>query len=134
MAISAPVSSAALAGVYDEIESILKRYSPPLAIREGTKKGKRDFHLVTTKEVRIAGRMKDSLQFASLIEQQHFIGFYFMPIYLNPELHERLSPALLRALKGKYCFHLKSITPELRKGMEEALEIGLQYYRKNGWL
>jgi hypothetical protein len=29
---------------------------------------------------------------------------------------------------------LKSITPELRNGMEEALEIGLEYYQKNGWL
>lgn len=134
MASSAAAKSVTLDALYDEIESLLKRYSPPFTVRTGTVKGKRDYNLVTIKEVTIEGRKREGLYFASVIGQKDFVGFYFMPLYMAPEMAETLSPALMKLLRGKSCFQVKVMTAELRKGMKDALERGMKCYQENGWV
>jgi hypothetical protein len=124
----------ALEILFHDLESVLRRYSPPFASQTGTVKHKSDLHLSTSKEVMIAGRKKQSVSFASIILQRDYVGFYFMPIYTCPDLHERLSPVLLRLLRGQNCFHIKEMSPVLHQAIEEALEIGKQCYAENGWL
>lgn len=134
MASSAAAKSVTLDALYDEIESLLKRYSPPFTARTGAVKGKRDYNLMTTKAITLEGRKREGLYFASVIGQKDFVGFYFMPIYMAPEMGETLSPALMKLLQGKSCFQVKVMTPELRKGMKDALERGMKWYLENGWL
>jgi len=46
----------------------------------------------------------------------------------------KLSPALLKLLQGKTCFHVKAMNEELKKDIEAALVLGIQAYRERGWL
>ncbi len=43
-------------------------------------------------------------------------------------------PELLKLLKGKSCFYIRDLSPEIVSQVEEALEIGFNLYKKWGWV
>ena len=92
------------------------------------------FNLVSHKPVVIAGRKKEALWFVSALVQKGYVGFYFMPIYMNGPLQKQFSPAFMKYLKGKSCFHIKKNDPAIMKEIEKAFKIGYEVYKKNGWL
>jgi hypothetical protein len=122
-----------LSEIYDELESILSKFSPPFIARTNCVRNKRNYVLVSEKEVVIDGRKRPELWFSGVIEQKGYIGFYYMPIYCDPK-SPKLSPALMKLLKGKSCFYVKVLTPELRRDIQTALRAGAQSYKKLGWV
>ena len=98
---------------------------------------KRDLHLQAPKPVTVpgvyGGKPKD-VAMASIILQKGYVGFYFLPVYLNPAVQKKLSPALRKLLKGKTCFYIRGLSPELLKDVEAALEIGRADFEKRGWI
>ena len=120
--------------VYSEIESLLKPYGKKLIERTGTVKNKRDYHLWCDGPIEFMGRKYPELSFASVIEQKSFVGLYLMAVYGNPAVKKQLSPALLKLLKGQSCFHVKQLTPELKRDISSALEVSYEGYCKLGWI
>jgi hypothetical protein len=127
-----------LADVYAEVEKLLTRHAPPFRTDVGYKTGdKKAFQLTVPKPVAIPGAYggkPTNVMMAAVILQKGYVGFYLMCIYMNEAVKTKLSPALLKLLKGKTCFHLKKLDDELRKDIELALELGTKAYRERGWL
>lgn len=123
---------AALDAVFDELKAILTRYASSFTVREGAVKNKRDYHLILQKPLVIDGRKRDDLWFASIIQQKDSVGFYFTCMY--EDVKSKLSPELLKHLDGKCCFHMKALTPGLKKDVDAALKAGLVAYKKRKWL
>lgn len=117
--------------IYNTLKPLLQEYAPPLVAVIDTDS---DYGLVSQKEVEIAGRKRKSVFFASVEIQKQFVGFYYMPIYAETELKTVFQPELLSLLKGKSCFHIKRLTPELIEQIRQALKIGFELYKKNGWV
>jgi len=126
-----PLSQAELVEIYNGLKKILKKYEDPL-------KPKLDldsrYDLWSFKDVEIAGRKRKEVFFASIIIQSTYVGFYYMPIYTDVELKEVFKPELLKLLKGKSCFYIKDLSPEIISQIEKALEIGFKLYKKRGWI
>src|SRR5258708_6770764 len=80
--------------------------------------------LISEKAVVIEGRKREELWFASALVQKGYVGFYYMPVYMNEAVRSQLKPELLKCLKGKACFHIKKNDPLLFDQIGEALEIG----------
>jgi len=126
-----------LEAIYGELEKILLRHAPPckrgaLAVRD-----KRSLELVVPKPVAVPGAYGGKpvdLQLAALILQKDYVGFYLMCIYMNAEVKKKISPALLKLLKGKTCFHIKALDEALKNDIEAALALGVKNYRERGWL
>lgn len=120
-----------LATIFDQLRPLLARYSPPLL-------PKRDeagyYDLWSFKDLIIAERKRKEVFFAGLIIQKSYVGFYYMPVYTDPETKEFFKPELLRLLKGKSCFHVKKVTPELLDQISDALERGYRLYQERDWL
>ena len=123
-----------LDSVFDDIKAILSKYAKPFTVREGAVKNKRDYHLIIQKPLVIDGRKKDELWFASVIQQKHNVGFYFMPLYCCGQDGAKLSSELMAHLDGKCCFHMTALTPGLKKDIDAALKAGLAAYRSRKWL
>ena len=114
---------------------MLKRYAPPFTICPPGKVGKkRTYGLWSQKELEIEGRKRPAVYFASVIEQKDYVGFYCMPIYMNPKLKAKVAPRLLKLLKGKCCFHVKATASELVGDMKALLDLGLDCFKKSGWV
>jgi hypothetical protein len=126
-----PTDVKELVEIFNQLKTILKKY-------EGVLKPKFDldskYDLWSFKDVEIAGRKRKEVSFASIIIQSKHVGFYYMPIYTDRKLEEVFKPELLKLLKGKSCFHIKKLDPELKKQIEEALDIGYNLYKERGWI
>lgn len=129
--------AASLETAYDTLHQLLSRRSPPLKSKTGTVRGKRDFHLVIPNPMVVPGAYGGKpveIDLASLILQKDYVGFYFMPIYIEPNLKKKLSPSLTKLLQGKTCFHIKRLDDDLLKHVEAALDEGVKFYKGRGWL
>jgi hypothetical protein len=129
---------APLESVFEELVEIMMRHAPPfrtdIACMSG---GKKSFQLTVPKSVVVPGAYGGKpvdLQMAAAILQKDFVGFYLMCVYMNNAVKKKLSPALLKLLKGKACFHLKYLDDGLRKDIEAALTLGEKSYQERGWM
>jgi hypothetical protein len=120
-----------LNAIFVELRTLLKQYQPPLVPKLDD-----DAHydLWSVKDLVIAGRERKEVFFAGLIIQKAYVGFYYMPVYANPDMKEVFAPELLKLLKGKSCFHLKKLDGALKRQIEHALAAGIECYRENGWI
>jgi hypothetical protein len=124
--------------VYEELEKLLKRHAPPFKTTtvSGARQ-KKSFQLIVPKPVSIPGAYGGKpvdLMMAAAILQKGYVGFYLMYIYTDQSGKKKLSPALLKLLKGKTCFHVKKLDDGLREDIEAALELSTKCYKERGWL
>jgi len=137
MATPAKAKEAPLAAVYQELAKLLKRHSPPFKICDAGARGKSSLQLTVPKPVAIPGAYGGKpidLMLAAAILQKGYVGFYLMCVYMNAETKKKLSPSLLKLLKGKSCFHVKKLDEGLKKDIEAALELGTKLYKERGWV
>lgn len=117
--------------IYKRLKKILKKYEKPL-------KPKMDLDskcdLWSIKDVEIARRKRNEVFFAGLIVQSKYVGFYYMPVYVDTSLKEVFKPELLKLLKGKSCFHINSLDDKLEKQIDSAIKKGYTLYKKRGWI
>lgn len=117
--------------IFTEIRSMLERYAPPFVARTDSKGG---YHLWSAKGmVDQRGKTKDCF-FAGVIPQTGYIGFYYMPVYTNPERKAMFEPELLSLLKGKSCFYVRRLEPAVKRQMRAALRSGFRLYKERGWV
>ncbi|HBV66926.1 MAG TPA: hypothetical protein DEF04_01160 [Clostridiales bacterium] len=118
--------------IYNRLKLQLKKYESPLIAKFDMDSR---YDLWSVKDVVIDGRKKNEVFFAGLIIQSSYVGFYYMPIYEEPEKMKKLfSPELLKLLKGKSCFHIKKLNEGLEKEIEYALKEGYELYKERGWV
>lgn len=117
--------------IFNTLRSLMAEYQPPFVARMDDSS---HFDLWSEKQVVIAGRKRNDVYYAGLIIQKSYVGFYYMPVYTNTELKEVFHPDLLKLLKGKSCFHIKKLDPQLMDQIRAALKIGFEQYQKNGWV
>ena len=119
--------------IFNSLRPLVKPYEKGVIKAKIDIEGKYDLWAV--KKSMAHGKMRDEVFFVALILQSSYVGFYFMPIYSNPEeIKPLLDPALLKCLKGKSCFHIKKTDAELLKQVKAALKVGYDQYKKNGWV
>ncbi len=117
--------------IFEGVKSLMKPYEKKLNARIDIQ-GKYD--LWSEKEVEAFGRSYDSMAFAAAIIQSGYVGFYFMPVYGEPEMKKMFDPEFLKLLKGKSCFHIKEFTPKTKKWISSALKEGFDVYKRKGWI
>jgi hypothetical protein len=123
--------------VYQKLHELLSRYAPPFKTASGEIRAKKDLHLKIPKAVSIPGSYGGkpvNVAMASIILQKGYVGFYYMPVYMNSALKKKLSPSLTKLLKGKTCFHIKKLDAELIAAIESALDLGVKAFEERGWL
>lgn len=120
-----------LQAMFATLKPLLRKYAPPLAPK--TDNGD-TYDLWSFRPIEIDGRKRKEVFFAALTIQKSYVGFYYMPVYAVPEIKKLFAPELLRLLKGKSCFHIKILTPELVVQIESALRTGFAFYQERGWV
>jgi hypothetical protein len=117
--------------IFYQLKQLLKKYEPPLVAKSNFDSR---YDLWSIKDIIIAGRERKEVFFAGLVIQSDYVGFYYMPVYTNTEQKKFFKKELLSTLKGKSCFHIKSLDKTLLSQIKKALEDGFKLYKKNGWI
>lgn len=118
--------------VFNAITTLMAPFKKGLVEVNNSRAGM--YNMVVRKPVEIAGRKLDELFFASALIQKGYVGFYYFPIYVAPDLKSQLGPSLIKCLKGKTCFHIKNLQPEILQQIQKALELGYKMYEERGWI
>lgn len=121
-----------LTPIFDQVKKLCAAYAKGHLMVRG--EGPGQYHIWSDKSVEVAGRLRNDICFVGLMIQKGYVGFYFMPVYTNPALKERIAPELLASLKGKSCFHLKKNDPVMMGYVKDALKEGFADYKKRGWV
>jgi len=82
------------------------------------------------------GKQKvDGIYFASVVPKPKDVRFYFFPMYTHSDaLKPSMSPELAKRLKGKSCYHIKSLDENLQKELESLVAEAVKLYQNDGWL
>ena len=117
--------------IFAALKGLLAVYAPPLVPKMDDAS---HYDLWSVKGLVIEGRKRKEVYFAGLIIQKGYVGFYYMPVYVQTGLKDVFAPELLKLLKGKSCFYVKRLTPELLGQIESAVKIGYEAYQARGWV
>ena len=125
--------------VFRAVKGLLEKSSAglrptPTVIDSKAKGNKRQYHLYGKKDVSIVGRKPQPTYFAGVIEQKHFVGFYFMPIYSHLGEFDLADGTLKPFLKGKSCFNLKKLDALMKKELAQLIKQGKKLYKSEGWI
>jgi len=118
--------------LFDEVVAMLRPYEKKKLEPKRNEPGYYD--LWSFREVVIDGRTRAEVYFAAAIIQKSYVGFYYMPVYTHEEAAAMVGPELMATLKGKSCFHIKELTPTLRRQIKAALKDGYALYKARGWV
>jgi hypothetical protein len=132
-----PKPGADLLEIYGSLAKILSLFSPPLRLVVTGTSAKPQTKLTVPVPIVVPGAYGGKpidLEVAAIIPQSKSVGFYLMPLYIQPSLKSKISPALRKALKGKTCFHITSIEPPILDDVRKAIEFGTKLYGERGWL
>ncbi|MDF2504382.1 hypothetical protein [Clostridium sp.] len=117
--------------IFNIIKKLMKKYENPLVPKMDMDSR---YELWSVKNVVIEGRKRKEIYFAGIIIQSNYVGFYYMPVYVETDIKNMFETDLLKLLKGKSCFHIKKIDEVLEKQIADALEQGYLLYKKRGWI
>ena len=113
-------------------EALIASFSasiPPLRVRTNKPT---NFEIAGTKEVMQGKQKVDGFYFASVVPKPNDIRLYFFPIYTHVDAYSDLSPELRKCLKGKSCFHIKKLSPEMEVEIKGMIERGVSLYLEEG--
>lgn len=74
------------------------------------------------------------LFFAAVQTRKRYVSYHLMPVYVQPDLLDSLSPELRARMHGKSCFNFRAITPELLDELGKLTESGYASYRGAGYV
>lgn len=77
--------------------------------------------------------IKKNPYFVGLMLQKSHVGFYFMPVYVEPSLMDQFSNDFNRKKKGKSCFYFRK-EQEVTEEVDELLKKGYTLYKDRGWV
>lgn len=109
---------------------LLKSYLPMLKV---TAENDKKFEVAGTIPTMQGKQKVDGHYFASVIPKPKDVRLYFFPLYTHTQHFEgMLSEDLRKFLKGKTCFHMKHLTPELEIEIKAMVDKGVACYQEDG--
>lgn len=116
-----------LLSIFNAIKPLIKKYVPPLTAKADYESRYEAWYV---NDFEVMNRKFKEAYFAGLIIQSSYVGFYFMPVYMNPKMKDSLKPELLKLLKGKACFHIKKLDDDLILQLDDVLQRGFIGFKK----
>jgi hypothetical protein len=130
--------AADLQQIFERLRSVLADHSPPFAARTGGVNDKLDYQLWSDKDVVIDGRPRKEVYFAGLIVQKGYVGFYYMPVYAQPEIEQLFARSCSSSSRGSRASTSDAWTTtcSVRSAgqIRDALDAGRRLYEERGWI
>ena len=116
-----------LSEIQSTLQGLFTAHVPPLQVR---KDNENVFEVAGTKEAKQGKQKVDGFYFGSVVPKPKDIRLYYFPIYTHVDEFS-ISTELKKCLKGKSCFHIKKLTPELLEEIKAMIQKGVQVYLKD---
>lgn len=115
------------AAVFTALRNILTPYEGRLAPRQPNA----GYYYVESLEPTYKER---PMFFAGVKAGKNYISYHLLPLYMNPELNQKISLELKKRMQGKACFNFSAIDTELLKQLSALTRTGYKVFKDLGWL
>ena len=109
--------------VFEQLRAILAPYAKSLTVTADTPEA---FSL----DGPYSEKWKKAVFFGSTVVKKNYVSFYLMPVYMCPDLLDRISPELKKHMQGKSCFNFKQPDPALFKELARLTREGHKRFLK----
>jgi hypothetical protein len=109
--------------VFEQLKNILKPYAKDLSVKADTA----DTYSL---DGPYSEKWQKELFFGSAQVKKNYVSFYLMPVYMYPELLNKISPELKKRMQGKSCFNFKKVEPELFRQLEDLTRNGAEKFKE----
>jgi len=113
--------------VFDQLRSILSKHEKKLSVVTDSDKS---YYLNT----QLLMKNKKPMFFGSVAVKKNYVAYHLMPVYVNPDLLNEITPELKKCQQGKSCFNFKVVDKKLFKEIEKLTKAGLAEYKQQGYL
>ena len=72
--------------------------------------------------------------FAGVKAGKSYISYHLLPLYMNPELNQKIPPELKKRMQGKACFNFTAVDPAVFKQLSALTQTGYKVFKDRGWL
>ena len=113
--------------IFENFKSLLVPYSSELILRtDDSNNYYLDTHHVMSN--------KKHLFFGSAKIGKRYVAYHLMPVYVNPELLQDITPNLKKRMQGKSCFNLVQYDSELIAELDVLTRRGYEDYKSKGYI
>lgn len=121
-----------LATIAEKLKAILTKHNNVFRI---TSEKPENFEVSGTIPTMQGKKKVDGIYFASVVPKPKDVRFYFFPLYTHKEqVDPLLNDDTRKFLKGKTCFHVKFLTPEIEQNLQELTDHAVHLFQENNWL
>ena len=115
------------AAVFEALRALLAPYAGSLAVQT-------DMATELYLDTRHAQKNGKPLFFGAVQVKKGFVSYHLMPVYVQPALLDRVSPALKARMQGKSCFNFKAVDPALFAELAALTRAGYDSYVEQGFV
>lgn len=120
-----------MSDTFDDVFAALRAIMAPVVEALAVRCDTPDKYDVDTRFVRSNGQ---TLWFGGVQRRKRYVSYHLMPVYVNPDLLQSISPALRKRMQGKSCFNFTRIDPVLFDELAVLTRRALADYERQGYL
>lgn len=115
-----------LTPVFTELRKVMAPYADKLS---ATRDDDQELY-VDTRHIQ---KNKKPLFFGAVQLKKSYVSFHLMPVYVQPQLLESVSPELKARMQGKSCFNFSTVEPALFKELAALTKAGFASFKQQGY-
>lgn len=74
------------------------------------------------------------LWFGAVQIKKNYVSYHLMPVYVNPNLLDNISPELKKHMQGKSCFNFNKVDATLFEELERLTEASFNDYQEKNFI
>lgn len=111
------------AQTFARLKSVLQPFASELIVKEDQP----DSYVLISSRL---DEKKKEIYFAGLQTKKNYVSFHFMPVYIEPDLLNEVSPMLKKRMQGKSCFNFVKIEDELLTELSDLTKTGFELFQQ----
>ena len=118
--------------IAEKLKSILQKHGSVFRV---TSEQPKNYQVSGTIPTMQGKKKVDGIYFASVVPKPNDVRFYFFPLYTHKEqIDPLLTEPTRKFLKGKTCFHVRFLTPEIESNLQALTDKAVAIYQQDNWL
>jgi hypothetical protein len=113
--------------LFTALRQLLRPYEKDLAV----KTDKPGNCYLETRSASLNGRR---LFFAAVKAKKNYVSFYLTPLYMFPDLSNRISPTLKKKMQGQSCFNFTTLDKDCFAELEDLTQAGFEKIKSESLL
>jgi hypothetical protein len=118
-------AQAEFAAVQSRLKAIMEQYEGNTLGANPNKPG--DYALVGPPTESSQGK---EVWFGAVQTRKNYVSYHLMPVYVFPDLLDRISPELRKRMQGKSCFNFKRLDEKLFRELARLTDKGYKRFKK----